>query len=219
MDGIHDLGGMEGFGSLQIEKNEPVFHADWEARTMAMRVLMGFWRKWNIDAGRHSIENLPPADYLGFSYYEKWLASLVNLLVGAELVTVDEVKKGFSATTAKKSMPPIDAAGLEAFLPVGKPAMRELGTKPQFSVGDRVHTLSHMPSGHHRLPRYIRGHFGEIILYHGAHVFPDTNACFAGENPQHLYTVRFSAKELWGGDASIRDTVTAELWESYLEPE
>ena len=219
MDGIHDLGGMEGFGSLQIEENEPVFHADWEARTMAMRVLMGFWRKWNIDAGRHSIEILPPADYLGFSYYEKWLASLVNLMVGAELVTVDEVKNGFPASTAKKSIPPIDAAGLEAFLPVGKPAIRELETKPQFSVGDRVHTLSHMPSGHHRLPRYIRGHFGEIILHHGAHVFPDTNACFAGENPQHLYTVRFSAEELWGGDASLRDTVTADLWESYLEPE
>ena len=111
MDGIHDLGGMEGFGLLQIEENEPVFHADWEARTMAMRVLMGFWRKWNIDAGRHSIENLPPADYLGFSYYEKWLASLVNLMVGAELVTVDEVKKGVSATAAKKFIPPIDAAG------------------------------------------------------------------------------------------------------------
>ena len=76
-----------------------------------------------------------------------------------------------------------------------------------------------MSSGHHRLPRYIRGHFGEIILYHGAHVFPDTNACFAGENPQHLYTVRFSAEELWGGDASLRDTVTADLWESYLELE
>ena len=70
MDGIHDLGGMEGFGSLQIEVNEPVFHAEWEARTMAMRVLMGFWRKWNIDAGRHSVETLPPADYLGFSYYD-----------------------------------------------------------------------------------------------------------------------------------------------------
>ena len=102
----------------------------------------------------------------------------------------------------------------------GAGLIAELGEGVEgFSVGDRVHTLSHMPSGHHRLPRYIRGHFGEIILYHGAHVFPDTNACFAGENPQHLYTVRFSAEELWGGDASIRDTVTADLWESYLEPE
>ena len=87
MDGVHDLGGMEGFGRLAIEADEPVFHHAWEARVMAMRMLMGFWRKWNLDAGRHSVELLPPADYLSMTYYEKWLASLVNLSVEAGLIS------------------------------------------------------------------------------------------------------------------------------------
>ena len=219
MDGIHDLGGMEGFGSLPIEKNEPVFHADWEGRVMAMRVLMGFWRKWNIDVGRHSVENLPPADYLGFSYYERWLASLVNLMVGAGLVTVEEIKNGHAAPASKWSTPPIDAAGVKEFLPLGKRYNREVENPPRFNLGDHVQALTHMHSDHHRLPRYLRGHFGKIIFHHGAHVFPDTSAKFAGENPQHLYTVQFSAQELWGDEASLKDTVTADLWESYLEPE
>ena len=219
MDGIHDLGGMEGFGPLIIEEDEPVFHDQWEGRVMAMRVLMGFWRKWNIDVGRHSIERLPPKDYLGYSYYEKWLASLVNLSVRANLLTIDELKNGCMAPSATKATPPVDVLSVKRFLPVGRPALRETETKPIFSIGEKVRTSKHMQSGHNRLPRYARGCIGEIISYRGAHVFPDTHARFLGEDPQHLYGVRFSAKELWGSDASIRDTVTVDLWESYLEPE
>lgn len=219
MDGIHDLGGMEGFGPLIIEVDEPVFHDQWEGRVMAMRVLMGFWRKWNIDVGRHSIERLPPKDYLGCSYYEKWLASLVNLTVSANLLTTDELKNGRVSPSATKSTPPVDAFSVKKFLPVGRPALRETETKPIFSIGERVRTSNHMQSGHNRLPKYVRGRAGEIISSHGAHVFPDTNASFLGEDPQHLYGVRFSAKELWGSDASMRNTVTVDLWESYLASE
>lgn len=234
MDGVHDLGGMEGFGPVPVEANEPVFHQDWEPRVMAVRSLMGFWRKWNIDAGRHSIETLPPADYLGFSYYEKWLAGLVNLMVETGLVTADEIANGHAAPHspgAPKATPPVDAAALLEFLPRGRPSARDIDAAPIFAIGDRVRTKSHMHSGHTRLPRYVRGRVGEIILHHGAHVFPDVSAKLTGDDPQHLYTVRFSARELWGDDAvpdampdamphaMPHDTVTTDLWESYLAPE
>lgn len=218
MDGIHDLGGMEGFGPIPLEENEPTFHADWESRAMAMRMLMAFWRKWNLDGGRHSIETLPPADYLGLSYYEKWLASLVNLSVGAGLITREEVASGHPADGFEKSVPPVDAAGWESFLPKGRPSSRTIEAAPRFTVGDRVRTAAHMHSGPHRLPRYVRGHTGEIVLFHGAHVFPDTHAVLAGENPQHLYTVQFTARDLWGDEAADGDTVTVDLWEGYLAP-
>jgi nitrile hydratase len=113
MDGVHDLGGMEGFGPIRVEVNEPPFHHDWEARVMAMRVLMSGWRKWNIDAGRHSIECLPPVDYLSLTYYEKWLASLVNLSVAAGLVDREEIASGHPADSSAKATPPVSA---EAFL-------------------------------------------------------------------------------------------------------
>lgn len=216
MDGIHDLGGMEGFGPIPIEEHEPVFHADWEGRAMALRMLMAFWGKWNLDSGRHSLETLPPADYLGLSYYEKWLASLVNLAVRAELITAEEVASGRAAPKTEKATPPIDPAGWKQFLPKGRSTSRPIDADPQFAVGDRVRTAEHMQSGPHRLPGYARGRTGEIILHHGAHVFPDTNGILAGEHPQHLYTVRFAARDLWGDEAQPQDTVTVDLWESYL---
>jgi nitrile hydratase len=218
MDGIHDLGGMEGFGPIPIEPDAPIFHADWEAHAMALRMLMAFWGKWNLDGGRHSLETLPPADYLRFSYYEKWLASLVNLSVDAGLITAEEVAQGRPAPDAEKSTPPVDVEGWHRFLPKGRPTSRTIDAAPRFAVGDRVRTAEHMHSGAHRLPRYARGRPGEIILHHGAHVFPDTNAVFAGEDPSHLYTVKFAARDLWGEEASAHDTVTVDLWEGYLGP-
>lgn len=218
MDGIHDLGGVEGFGDIAIEEDEPVFHHDWEARVMAMRLLMGFWRKWNLDAGRHSVELLPPADYLSFTYYEKWLASLVNMSVGAGLISSEEVASGHAAPGADKATPPADAEAFLQFLPKGRPSAREVSSPPAFSIGDRVRTAKHMHSGHTRLPRYARACTGKIVLYHGAHIFPDVSATLEGDAPQHLYTVRFTARELWGEDGRANDSVTADLWESYLAP-
>lgn len=216
MDGVHDLGGTEGFGPMPIEANEPVFHHDWEGRVMAMRMLMGAWRKWNLDAGRYSVEVLPPADYLSMTYYEKWLASLVNLSVGAGLLTRDEIATGTPDNTAKAT-PPIDADGFRALIVAGRPTHRDVNTSPSFSLGDRVRTDRFRPSGHTRLPRYVRDRVGEIILHHGAHVLPDANAAMTGEAPEHLYTVRFKATELWGPDADPNHSVTVDLWESYLE--
>lgn len=218
MDGVHDLGGMEGFGRLAIETDEPVFHHPWEARVMAMRLLMGFWRKWNLDAGRHSVELLPPAAYLSMTYYEKWLASLVNLSVEAGLISRDEVASGRPAPGVEKATPPVTADAFLEFLPKGRPSVREANTAPTFSIGDRVRTARHMHSGHTRLPRYVRGRVGQVMLHHGAHVLPDVSATLRGDAPEHLYTVRFTARELWGEGAAANDSMAADLWESYLAP-
>lgn len=217
MDGIHDLGGMEGFGPIQIEENEPTFHHDWEPRVMAMRLLMGFWRKWNIDVSRHSVETLPPEDYLNLTYYEKWLASLTVLMFRAGFVSLDEIASGLPTPGSDKLTPPANAAQAMAFLPLGRPSHRDIDAKPAYAIGSQVRTAQHMHSGHHRLPRYVRGHVGEIILHHGAHVLPDTHAKLVGENPQHLYTVRFKARDLWGDEANANDTITVDLWEGYFD--
>lgn len=218
MDGTHDLGGRQGFGPLPLEDNEPVFHHDWEARVMAMRLLMGFWRKWNIDAGRHSVETLPPVDYLSMTYYEKWLASLVNLSTRADLITREEVRTGLPDPDAPISTPPVDADGALAAVPRGRPSARDVTTPPAFVPGDRVTTARHGHSGHTRLPGYLRGAIGEIVLHHGGHVFPDANATMTGEAPGHLYAVRFKGTDIWGEEADPHQTITADLWENYLAP-
>lgn len=216
MDGVHDLGGMEGFGPLPIEADEPVFHHDWEARAMALDFLMGGWGKWNLDAWRHSVEMLPPADYLSMTYYEKWLATTVNMSVGAGLISREEVATGTPADGAKAT-PCVTVEKVRATIANGHSTQRVIDAAPIFSVGDRVRTDAFRPAGHTRLPRYVRGRVGEVIRHHGGHVLPDTNAKMAGEAPEHLYTVRFRATDLWGPEADPNHSVTADLWESYLE--
>lgn len=218
MNGVHDMGGMHGFGPVIPEPNEPVFHADWEARVLAMRVMMGAWRRWNIDAGRLSIEQMRPDRYLALSYYEKWFESLVTLSLNAGLITPEELARGQKADDAPVVAPAVPAERAAAVLAAGGPTLRDATAAPRFAVGDWVRARNINPEGHTRLPRYARGHRGVIELLHGAHVFPDSNARFAGEAPQPLYTVRFSARELWGADAPAADEVCLDLWESYLEP-
>lgn len=219
MDGVHDLGGVEGFGPLPLEDNEPVFHHDWEARVMAMRLLMGAWRKWNIDASRYSVELLAPPDYLTLTYYEKWLASLVFLARRAGLITDTEIEHGRPNEGQAKVTPPINADGFLGLIPKGRPSLREPAVTPRFAVGDRVVTARHMHSGHTRLPRYLRGCVGEIILHHGTHVTPDVSHQLSGdEAPEPLYAVRFLAREVWGDGAETNLTITADLWERYLAP-
>jgi len=191
MNGVHDMGGMHGFGPVLPEANEPVFHAPWEASVRGMLVLTGAWRRWNIDVFRHAIERLPPADYLRFSYFEKWLDAMIALLLDTRLITAEELSIGLYR--------------------------RDVAVRPRFAAGDQVRARNINPEGHTRLPRYVRGHVGMIERDHGAHVFPDSNARRAGEAPQTLYTVRFTARELWGDAANPADQVSLDLWEDYLE--
>ena len=218
MDGVHDLGGVEGFGPIPINRDEPVFAAPWEGRVFGMRMVMGFWRRWNIDAGRHSLERLPPPEYLSMTYYQKWVAGLVNLSVEKDLIGVDEVRAGHPDIDEKPDAMPVDAAAVLAFLPQGRPASRQIDAAPAFTLGDRVRTAQHMHSGHTRLPRYLRDQVGEIVLHHGAHVFPDVSYMMEEDAPQHLYAVRFDGREIWGDGAEAGHSITADLWESYLVP-
>ncbi|MBS0524698.1 MAG: nitrile hydratase subunit beta [Proteobacteria bacterium] len=217
MNGVHDMGGMHGFGPVEPEANEPVFHAPWEGRVLAIRRALGAWRKWNIDAGRHSIETLPPADYLRMSYYEKWLASAIKLALGAGLITERELETGQRDPSAPVATPPLTAAMVMPAILKGSPTHRDTAAKPRFAAGQAVRARDINPTSHTRLPRYVRGRRGTVERDHGAHVFPDSNARFEGENPQYLYTVRFSARELWGESANPGDSVHLDLWEGYLD--
>lgn len=218
MNGIHDLGGMHGMGPIEREANEPVFHHAWEGRVYAINRALGAWGKWNIDAGRHGIELLPPADYLRLSYYEKWLARIIDLMVQRGLVTREELETGTPAPGSTRATPALTAAAAMAGAARrGSYQRPDAPAQARFNVDQHVRARNLNPTGHTRLPRYARGKTGAIIRHHGIFVFPDTNAQFQGEQPQHLYSVRFSARELWGDAASAHDSVHLDLWDSYLE--
>jgi len=218
MNGVHDMGGMHGLGPLVPEQHEPVWHAPWEARVFAMNAALGAWRRWNIDASRQLLEQLPAADYLRMSYYEKWLSRLVDLALRHELITQAEAETGQPDPGAAKLTPPLTASAVAERMARGGPKTREAERQPMFQVGDAIRTRNIHPATHTRLPRYARDKHGVIAARHGAHVFPDTNALFQGENAQPLYTVKFRAQDLWGEAANPRDTVRIDLWEDYLAP-
>jgi nitrile hydratase beta subunit len=202
VNGAHDMGGAHGFGPVVAEADEPAFHADWERRVFALTIALGASGEWNIDSSRFAREDRPPAEYLGKSYYELWLAGLERLL----------------AERGVLERPParvLGAGDVEATLARGGPASRPAPREARFAIGDRVRTRNTHPRGHTRLPRYARGRIGTVELIHGAHVFPDRNAHLEGEDPQWLYTVRFSARELWGTDAA--ESVSIDAFEPYLE--
>jgi nitrile hydratase beta subunit len=216
MNGVHDLGGMQDMGPVRHETNEPVFHAQWEARMYALNRAMRAWGKVNLDAWRHDIELLPPADYLRLSYYEKWLAVLEKQLVQYGFVTNDELASGRAAPGSGKAQPALTVARARQ-ITRAIPSSVDPAIHPAFKAGDRVRARNINPAGHTRLPRYARGKTGMIFLDHGVYTFPDTNARYQGEHRQHVYSVRFTARELWGDQSSALDTVHLDLFEDYLE--
>jgi len=220
MNGAHDLGGMHGFGPVVAEPDEPVFHAEWERRTFGLTLAMGAWRRWNLDMSRFAREQMPPAQYLATTYYEHWLFGLERQLVEHGFVQPGEL-------AGAADPPPASAAGVQdgALRPDGVPrllrnrrgARRDDPVAPRFAVGQLVLIRNIHPSGHTRVPRYVRGRRGEIAIDHGVFVFPDSHAAGEGGKPQHVYSVRFTARELWGPTASPRDTVYVDLWDDYLD--
>lgn len=219
MNGIHDMGGMHGFGPVIPEENEPVFHETWEGRVFALNNAMGAWRKWSIDASRFAKEVMPPREYLRASYYERWLWGLENLLVDHGFITREELDR-------RRDRPPMAAPPLPGalratdvprFLWNRRAARLDDQVPPQFKVGDLVVARNIHPVGHTRIPRYVRGRQGVIDRDHGVFIFPDTYAPGLGKKPQHVYSVRFTARELWGTAASPNDRVYADLWDDYLD--
>ena len=217
MNSVHDMGGMHGMGPVQYENNEPVFHERWEATAYALNRAMAAWGKWNIDTARYQIELIPPADYLRMSYYEKWFTRLVELVVQSGLVTRAEVGSGQPAPNSPKATPALVTEMVPGTLSRGIATSQDASVTACFKVGERVRARNIHPSGHTRLPRYARGRVGVIVRDHGVYNFPDTNAHFLGEKRQHVYSVRFTARELWGEKASGRDSVYIDMWDDYLE--
>jgi nitrile hydratase len=217
MDGVHDMGGMDGFGKVEREPNEPVFHHRWEGRVLAMSRAMGVFRAWSIDTSRYFIELLSPSVYFTSSYYEKWFLRNVRLLTERGLIDADEVAAGRALRPAKSmKRDRFTLADVESVTRRGSYG-RPAPAPARYKVGDRVRTKNIHPTTHTRLPRYARGHVGVVERLHGAHVFPDSAAAGKGEDPQWLYTVRFDAQELWGADADPKLKVSIEAFEPYLE--
>jgi nitrile hydratase len=217
MDGVHDMGGMDGFGKVEIEKNEPPFHHEWEGRVMAMVRAIGANGGINIDMQRFSRESLPPVVYLESSYYKKWFLALQQSMLDRGMIDGDEIEAGHSL----RPSPPLKRGkfsmnDVQRVMTRGS-FSRAPTASPAFAVGNRVRTKNINPVTHTRLPRYARGHIGTVERINGCHVFPDTNARGEGENPQWLYTVVFSGRDLWGDDADPKLKVSIEAFEPYLE--
>jgi len=218
MNGVHDVGGMQDFGPIRPEANEPVFHAPWEGRVLAMNLAIAAWRKFAADHRRYARELIPPAQQLAMSYYEKWYAGLITNMIDASMITRAEVESGMPVPGSPKLTPPITAARVPVFWSNGSPKIRNVPAIASFRVGQRVRARNLNPPTHTRLPRYARGKFGVVEGARGIFVFPDRNAQGLGEKPQHLYSVRFAARELWGDQGGAKDTVYIDMWDDYLEP-
>ena len=203
------MGGLHGFGKVDVEADEPVLHARWEARVFGMIQGLG---GGNIDAGRHSIERLGPIEYLENGYYGRWLGALESGLVEGGVVTAEEIAQRMTAPQ------PVPSPSKPAsWRPAKRSYIRKVDAAPAFAVGQSVVTRNHQPAGHTRLPAYVRAHRGQTARVHAAMVFPDDHAHGHGENPQYLYTVRFAAAELWGEGAEANSVLYIDLFESYLE--
>jgi nitrile hydratase subunit beta len=217
MDGIHDMGGMHGFGKVEPEPDEPVFHAPWEGRCLAINRAMGYTGVWTIDQTRAGIENLPADVYLGSSYYKKWALRLENMVVALGLASADELEAGHALRPGKTLRRKLTAADVPNSLSRGS-FSRPSSAAARFKPGDRVRTKNIHPATHTRLPRYARGRTSVVEAVRGCHVYPDTVAIGQGEHPQWLYTVLFDGRELWGEATDPTLKVSIEAFEPYLEP-
>lgn len=218
MNGIHDMGGMHGMGPIEIEKGAPVFHAPWEGRVMALGDTMGAWGSWSVDRFRYLRETIAPVGYLAKPYYEQWLMTFLRLFREDGLVSEAELASGRPDAGAPKREPKIRVEDIGRVAGREDTARREEGKAPRFRPGDQIIARTISPTGHTRLPRYARGKRGVVDRDHGLFVFADTKAHKQGENPQHVYSVRFAARELWGGTAGPKDGVYLDLWDDHLDP-
>ena len=235
MNGIHDMGGMHGFGPVVRERDEPVFNHEWERRMFALALAMMGSRTFNIDQYRQAIERMPPDQYLATSYYEHWLYAFESLLIEKGVVARTEIDVVMAALRAGASPPrtPVgkadntageaesaqDATGLSQALGGARSLRYDESYRARFKAGERVIARNRNPVGHTRIPRYVRGRRGVIYRDWGVFIFPDTHARGEGTNPQHCYAVEFEARELWGGDYPADERVYVDLWEDYLDAE
>lgn len=223
MSRVHDMGGRFGEGAVIPDVDDVVFHTDWHARALAVTLAAGSLGKWNIDVSRHARESLTPKDYMAFSYYEKWISALADMLVHKGVVSAGELSGQTAAQISDLASKKLTADQVAGVLARGGPATRDSDVAPVFALGDAVMTRRIaqnvlVSGGHTRLPNYAAGARGRILRYHGTHILPDSNAHGLGEAPEPLYAVVFPASELWQHPEHPRDEVVLDLWQSYLEP-
>jgi nitrile hydratase beta subunit len=202
MDGIHDLGGRQGFGRVRHSPTAPAFHAEWEKRVNALYSLAVKVGVFNMDEYRHAIERMEPRHYLSASYYERSLTSLATLLVEKGLVTREELERR--------------AHGAFPLASPAAPGRGNVATRARFRPGDRVRVrVEHVP-GHVRMPAYIRGKTGVVVSESPPYPFPDAAAHGVTSEDEPTYDVRFSSAELWPNAADTA-FVHAAVFQSYLE--
>ena len=221
MSRVHDMGGRFGDGPVIPEPEDVKFHADWHPRALAITLAAGSLGKWNIDVSRHARESLAPMDYARFSYYEKWMAGLSDMLVGKGVVSRDELSGQVPPRLSPLADKKLTGDQVPLVLAKGGPADRPSDVAVAFAIGDTVVTRklaenTMVSGGHTRLPTYAAGAKGRIMRLHGTHVLPDSNAHGLGEAPEPLYAVAFPASELWAHPEHPRDEVVLDLWQSYL---
>jgi nitrile hydratase len=216
MDGIHDLGGRQGFGKIDVDEPEVQFHEPWEARVRSIVNAMSRAPDWNIDWFRHCRELIEPVDYLTRPYFDQWAQTYCAMLINSGWASVEEVATGTSASAVPGLTAPVSATEVRGRKPQAKRFDAAVDTPPAFQVGQSVRAKSHTTTGHTRLPSYVRGFQGRIGNHHGAHVFPDDNA-LNDKHHEHLYTVEFEASTLWPEAVGSADTIHLNLWESYLD--
>ena len=223
MNGVHDMGGMHGFGPIDIEVDEPIFHDEWEGRVYGMVTSIREEHDvYGPYGSRHYIENLPPAQYLASSYYEKWMLALEAALVSKGLLTTEELDARTrqlsddpSAEIARRDDPDL-AERVRQRIYKPQPLKQQAASPPRFAVGDAIAVRNIHPEGHTRLPRYVRGKRGVIARIYGAQGFQD-ELTVADNSPQHVYSVVFEASELWGGNAEPNQLLYIDMWECWME--
>lgn len=224
MSRMHDMGGRYGDGPVVPEPEDVKFHADWHPRALAVVLASGALGKWNIDISRHARECVAPKDYARFSYYEKWMAGLADLLVARGVVTQAELAGDVTPEVSDLAAKAWEADQIAGILAAGGPADRPSEVAAQFAPGDAVVTRQRaanvcgVDGGHTRLPGYAAGARGRVVRVHGCHILPDSSAHDLGEAPEPLYAVAFAAAELWANPEHPRDEVVLDLWQSYLTP-
>lgn len=223
MDGVHDLGGRHGLGAINPEPDEPVFHYDWERSILVMFPAMAMAGAFNLDQFRSGMEQIPPAEYLQATYYEHWLHSMIHYGTEAGIIDPEDLQRRTRhyldnpQESAPKAAKPDMVATLEQLIPTGDDYRRETDAPAKYGVGDTVRVLPDVSTTHTRRAGYVRGRVGEVVAAHGAYVYPDSNALGLGEDPHHLYTVRFTSQELWGDEPGAANSVVhIDLWEPYL---
>jgi nitrile hydratase subunit beta len=217
VDGIHDMGGMQGFGHVQQPSAAPPFAEPWEGKAFVIGALAARIAGTNLHAFRHAIERVPPREYLA-GYWNRWTIGAQTMMEDSGIITDEEVRARAARLSGRDVPEPQPPVPHKPQMPSGGAGnLRPLDTPPAFAVGDRVRVADLHRTGHTKLPRYVRRRTGTVTALQPSQVFPDTAAHFVGENPQHCYTVDFDSRELWGPDAEPF-RLSIDLFEPYLEP-